>query len=125
MKARHDGPSPQRRRDAVCPQDVSHRGPRDLKPELPELADDPPMTPAGVLPREAHDQRDEVRGERWPSAAPGVEGPAALDHPPMPAKQRLRSDGERRPASAGERPRQRREQRPIACPVARAPSLPS
>jgi hypothetical protein len=36
----------------------------------------------------------------------------------MPAQQRLRSDGERRTASAGERPRERREQRPVAHPVA-------
>lgn len=59
------------RRDPLTAEDVADRGLRDREPELFELADDPPVTPARVLARQPQNQCDEIRidrgrpGPRW------------------------------------------------------------
>ena len=125
MNVRHDGPL---RRGAggtpVASEHVAHRRLRDRAAELDQLADDAPMAPAWVLAREAHDQSDHVRIERRSARSAPLVGPAAPDHPAMPAQQRLRPNSERlRPACTRENAAERSEQRPIARLVARTGRL--
>jgi hypothetical protein len=60
---RHDEATPTRlvplcdeRRKPVAAQHVVHRRGRDRHAELAKFAHDPPVSPAGILPREATDQ---------------------------------------------------------------------
>jgi hypothetical protein len=83
-----------------------YRGIRSLAfsliPTPLQFADDAPVSPVRILAGEPQDQRAQRWRERRPARRPVRIGPAAGDQLPMPAKQRLRRDGE-----AGLRSRQR------------------
>ena len=59
--------------------------------ELEQLALDPQVAPARVLPRHPHDQRREDVVNRWPSGPLGA-GPSSADEAAMPAQDRVRGD---------------------------------
>ena len=59
--------------------------------ELEQLALDPQVSPARVLPRHPHHQGGEDVVDRWPSGPVGV-GPSSADEAAMPAQDRVRGD---------------------------------
>ena len=59
--------------------------------EREQLALDPQVPPARVLPRHPHHQRGEDVVDRWPSGPVGV-GPSSAHEAAMPAQDRVRGD---------------------------------
>jgi len=68
--------------------------------ELCELADDPELSPSGVLPRELADQLDGLVGKGRTTRPPVRVGPAPADERTVPTEDRLRRDEEQTPALA-------------------------
>ena len=79
-----------------------------------KLTFDPHVAPAGVVLGHAHDQGCELRVQRRASHGPGLVSPLALHQLAVPAQKRARSDDESRPTLAGQYPRQRRQEHPVA-----------
>jgi hypothetical protein len=80
-----------RRWDAVAPKDPADRRGADAVAECEQLALDPQVPPARVLPCHPHHQGDEHVVDRWPSGPVRV-GPSSADEAAMPAQDRVRSD---------------------------------
>jgi hypothetical protein len=59
--------------------------------EVEQLALDPLISPARVLPGHAHDQGGEGVVDRWASGPVGV-GPSSADEAAVPAQDRVRGD---------------------------------
>ena len=80
-----------------------------------QLALHPPVSPCGVLRRDAdHELADRGGRGRPPVTPPACEVPLARDQPPMPGEQRRRGHGEPpAPPSAGDQPRQGRKPQPV------------
>jgi hypothetical protein len=100
------------RRDAVSAQDLADGGGGRPVPEPTQLALDPDHAPPGVLPGQAHDQRDELVRHRRTARRPGL-APFGRYQPPMPAQQRARSHDPRGAQRFRHDPRQRGEHGPI------------
>ena len=81
-------------------------------PEAEQLALDPLVAPARVLPRHLLDQHREPGIDRRPAAAVGI-GPPPADQPPVPAQQRVRRHQPAHPQRPGEQPGQGGEHRPV------------
>ncbi len=81
---------------------VADRRCRDPHAKAQELALDPLVAPAGVLPSQAEDQLLYRVVEWWSPYSSMRVGPGASDQPPVPAQQGLRLDEKAGPA----RPRQ-------------------
>jgi hypothetical protein len=80
---------------------LDHR-PGDLMAYLEQLAPDLPVAPAGILTRQAHEQRDAC-GERRPAALRAVaEGPFPPDDLAVPAEQGRRGKDEADARAIGE-----------------------
>src|SRR6266545_2926862 len=77
----------QNRPDGACGQ---------LDPEPEQLALDPPVAPARVLPRQPHHERTHLGASRWASGTPMRIRPAARDQLAMPTHKRRRRDEHRR-----------------------------
>jgi hypothetical protein len=83
---------PQRRRwDPVALKDPSDRRGADTVAELEQLALEPQVPPARVLPRHPHDQGGEHVVDRWPSGSVRVD-PSSAHEAATPAQDRVRSD---------------------------------
>jgi hypothetical protein len=84
--------APHRRRwDPVTLEDAPDRGGADAVAELEQLALEPHVPPARVLPRHPHHQGDQDLVDRWPPGSFGV-GPSSADEAAMPAQDRVRPD---------------------------------
>jgi len=101
------------RRYAVGAQDLPDGGGGHPVPEPAQLALDPDHTPPGVLPGQAHDQRDELVSQRRTARRPGL-APLGRHQPPVPAQQRARSHDPPGPEPLLHDPRQRGENGPIS-----------
>ena len=84
----------------------------DPEAQAEQLALDPPVTPARVLPGHLLNQHCDPRIHGRPAAAAGI-GPAPADQPPVPAQQRVRRDQPAHPQWPGEKPGQRGEHCPV------------
>src|SRR6266536_2802283 len=94
----------------VAQQDGADGSRRHADAELLELALDALVAPARVLSGQPQDQRHHMVGE-WRTTAPMVGlGPFAGDQPAVPPQDRVRRHQEDRPALAGKRSAQRREE---------------
>ena len=71
-------------------QDPPDRRGADAVAELEQLALEPHVPPARVLPRHPHHQGGEDVVDRWPSGPVGV-GPSSADEEAMPAQERWRN----------------------------------
>jgi hypothetical protein len=89
-------------------QDPSDRGGADAVAELEQLALDPQVSPARVLPRHPHHQGGEHVVDRWPSGPVGV-GPSSANEAAMPAQDRVRGDQAVETQCVGQSPRERGE----------------
>jgi hypothetical protein len=107
-----------------CPEHVAHQRGGDLNPELAQLADDPDVTPAGVLARQPQDQLAHLAVDRRPAGTPVRVGPVVGDEPSMPAQKRLRPHQERPPRATRQHPAERRENQPVPRRELRPPRLP-
>jgi hypothetical protein len=77
--------------DAVALQDPPDRRGADAVAELEQLALDPDVSPARVLPGHPYHHGGEYGVDRWPSGPVGV-GPSSADEASMPAQDRARGD---------------------------------
>jgi pimeloyl-ACP methyl ester carboxylesterase len=77
--------------------DFAHRRRGDGDAETLELADDPAVSPVGILPRESQDQRSQRRLERRPPRLLVRIRPASGDQLAVPPQQRLGLHREARP----------------------------
>ena len=104
---------PQRRRwDAVALEDPPDRRGADAVAELEQLALDPHVPPARVLPRHPHHQGGEDVVDRWPSGPVRV-GPSSADEAAMPAQDRVRGDQAMATQCSGQPPDERGEHGPV------------
>ncbi len=94
----------------VAAQRGADRGRRDLHAKPLQLALDPLVAPAGVLPGQADDQLLHLLVQWRPAGLAVWVGPGAGDQPTVPAQQRLGLDQEAGPAGSGEHPADRGEQ---------------
>src|SRR6266511_2751485 len=83
---------PRRRLDPRLLQNRPDRARRQLDPEPNQLALDPPVTPARILPRQPHHERTHLGTRRWASGTPMRIGPAARNQLPVPTQDRRRRD---------------------------------
>ena len=110
----HVGPERRGRRwKAVAAQDAGDARLGHGHAQLLQLTDDAQVAPAGVLPRQAHDQLGGLRRQRWTADVAVRIGPAPPDERPVPAKDRLGRDEERRPPLSGNQPGESGDERPI------------
>src|SRR5262249_48621352 len=91
-----------RRVDTGVAQNLPYGTGRDVIAEPNQFALHAAMPPGGGLGRQPQDQSADARVDRWPAGPDMREGPVASDQLAVPAKERGRSDEERRPAVAGE-----------------------
>jgi hypothetical protein len=99
-----------RGRDPQPPQYPPHRRRPDLVAEAEQLALDPLVAPARVLPRHLHGQCHQP-GVDWRPSCPGRIGPPPADQPPVPAQQRVRRDQPAPPHRPGQQAGQGGEHR--------------
>ena len=103
---------PRRRRwDPVALEDPPDRRGADAVAEFEQLALDPPVSPARVLPRHPYDQRGEDVVDRWPSGPVRV-GPPLAHEVAVPAQDGARGDQAMAPQCSGQPPDQGGEARP-------------
>lgn len=92
LSAQEVGPAllkpPRRRIDPRVPQDRPDRASRELETETDQLALDPPVPPARVLPRKPHDELPNLGTRRGPAGTTVRIRPAARNQIAMQAKQR-------------------------------------
>jgi hypothetical protein len=98
--------------DAVAPQDPPDRRGADAVTESEQLALDPHVAPAPVVPGHPHHQGDEDVVDRR-TTAPIRVGPSSADEAAMPAQDRVRSDQAMAPQCAGQPPREGGEHGPV------------
>jgi hypothetical protein len=129
-------------RDPQPLQHPPHRTGAHPDAQAGQLALDPLVPPARVLPRRLLDQHREPCVDRWPAAPAGI-GPPPPDQTPVPAQQRARGHQPAQPQRSGQQPGQRGDHRtvgpvrprpggsaaaapppPGAVPAARHPSTP-
>ena len=84
----------------------------DAMAELEQLALQPLVSPARVLPRHPHHQGGEHVVDRWPSGPVRV-GPSAAYEATMPTQDRVRSDHTAAPQCPGQSPHEGSEHGPI------------
>ena len=101
-----------RRWDAVALQDPPDRRGADAVAELEQLALDPQVAPARVLPRHPHHQGGEDVVDRWPSGPVRV-GPSSAHEAAMPAQDRVRGDQAMATQCSGQPPHERGEHGPV------------
>ena len=101
-----------RRWDAVALQDPPDRRGADAVAELEQLALDPHVSPARVLPRHPHHQGGEDVVDRWPSGPVRV-GPSSADEAAMPAQDRVRGDQAMATQCSGQPPDEGGEHGPV------------
>jgi hypothetical protein len=106
------GVSQRRRWDAVALKDPPDCRGADAVAELEQLALDPRVPPARVLPRHPHYQGGEAVLDRWPSGPVGV-GPSSADEAAMPAQDRVGGDQTLTTQRSGQPPDERGEDRPV------------
>jgi len=115
------GPGSTRRRwQAMTAEDTADGLVRAAHAELEQLALDPPVTPARVLPGQAQDQLSTL-GDQTRASAPGAAGeqrPLAPDEIAMPAQQGLGADQEAGPGRARQPLAEAGEQEAISRPPA-------
>src|SRR6266511_5090861 len=87
LRSRLDSCLLQNRPDGACGQ---------VDPETDQLALDPPVAPARVLPRQAHHELTHLNASRWASGMPMRIRPAARNQLAMPTQDRRRRDEHRR-----------------------------
>jgi len=107
--------------DAVALQDPPNGRGADAMAELEQLALEPPVAPARVLPRHPHHQGGEEVVDRWPSGPMGV-GPSLADEATMPAQDSVQGDQTATPQCSGQSSYQGGEDRPV-CPVQARPRV--
>jgi hypothetical protein len=96
--------APRRRwRDSVALQDPPDRRGAHVMAECEQLALDPPVSPARVLPRHPHHQGDQDVVDRW-SSGPVRVGPSSAHEAAMPAQDCLRGDQARATQRSGQPP---------------------
>jgi hypothetical protein len=104
---------PQRsRRDPVALEDPPDRRGVDAVAECEQLALQPDVSPARVLPRHSHHQGDQDVVDRRTSRMARV-GPSSADKAAMPAQDRVRSDHVAAPQRAGQPPHERGQYGPV------------
>ena len=82
--------------------------------QLAQLSLDADASPPRVLPRQAHDQFDDLGVDRRSSLLPTPSvDPLSARQVAVPAKERLRTDNERRPSVSGKGPARRGEEHPV------------
>ena len=101
-----------RRWDAVALQDPPDRRGADAVAEFEQLALDPHVPPARVLPRHPHHQGGEDVVDRWPSGPVRV-GPSSADEAAMPAQDRVRGDQAMATQRSGQPPHEGGEHGPV------------
>jgi hypothetical protein len=77
-----------------------------------QLALDPDVAPARVLPRHSHHQNSEDVVDRW-SSGPVRVGPSSADEAAMPSQDRVRGDQAMATQCAGQPPREGGEHSPV------------
>ena len=80
--------------------------------ECEQLALDPYVPPAPVLPRHPHHQGDQDVVDRWPSGPAGV-GPPSPNEAAMPAQDRVRGDQAMATQRPGQTPHEGGEHGPV------------
>ena len=98
--------------DAAAPKDPPDRRGAHAVAELEQLALDPHVPPARVLPRHPHYQGGEHVVDRWPSGPVGV-GPSSANEAAMPAQDRVRGDHAVATQCAGQPPDESGEHGPV------------
>ena len=98
--------------DAVALQDPPDRRGAHAVAECGQLALDPQVAPARVLPRHPHHQGDEDVVDRWPSGPVGV-GPSSAHEAAMPAQDRVRGDQAMATQCSGQPPDEGGEDGPV------------
>jgi hypothetical protein len=98
--------------DPVALQDPPDRRGAHAMAELEQLALEPHIPPARVLPRHPHHQRGEDVVDRWPSGPVGI-GPSSADEASMPTQDRVRGDHAMATQCSGQPPDERGEDRPV------------
>ena len=93
-------------------QDPPDRRGADAVAELEQLALDPQVSPARVLPRHPHHQGGEDVVDRWPSGPVRV-GPSSADEAAMPAQDRVRGDQAMATQRSGQPPDEGGEHGPV------------
>jgi hypothetical protein len=114
-----------RRRQPMAPKNRAHRCRRHADTEAPQLADDPPVTPARVLASEPHNQRLGATIDRRPSLASARIRPAPPDQLAVPAQQRRRTHRQARPRTSRQCARERSQDRPVDGPKLHSARLPA
>ncbi len=112
------------RAEAVRPKERADLRGGDPDPEFGELAPDPEAAPPGVLPPHPKDQLSNLVADRGPAARGGPpEAPLPPNQLPVPAKQRLRADHERRPPNSRKGPAHRGHENTVATAKTGPPGL--
>ena len=101
-----------RRWDPVALEDPADRRGADAVAEFEQLALDPHVSPARVLPRHPHDQRGEDVVDRWPSGPVRV-GPSSAHEAAMPAQDGARGDQAMATQCSGQPPDEGGEDGPV------------
>jgi hypothetical protein len=89
--------------------DLPHRAGRDPVSQTGQLALNPSVAPARILPGQAQHQGTDLGFDRWPARCAVRVGPMSGEQLPMPAKEGGRANKRTRPAGTGQQPRQRRQ----------------
>jgi len=92
----------------VALRDPTDRRGTDAVAEIEQLAPQPQVSPARVLPRHPQDQGGEGVVDRWSSGPVGV-GPSSADEAAVPAQDRVRGDQAMAPQRSGQPPNEGRE----------------
>ncbi len=112
------------RTDAIGAQQRPDLGRRDPDAEFRELTPNPDASPPRVLPAHPEDEVSNVLGDRWSASRRSpTEGPLPPHQLPVPPKERLGADQERRPPSSRKDPAHRGHEHPVLAAKARAAHL--
>ena len=110
-------------RDPRPLQHPPHGGGADPDAEAEQLAQDPPVAPARVLPCHPLDQRRNLGIHGRPAAPAGIR-PSPPDQPPVPAQERSGRDQAAHPQRSGEQPGQGGKHCPVGPVQLRSGVLP-
>jgi hypothetical protein len=98
---------------------------RHPEAELAQLAADPPMAPARILPRQPQHQLPNLSRQLWPSALAGRLSPLPAHKRSMPTQQRTRRHQQHATRRARQMASRGRQQRPISPSELRPRDLPT
>jgi hypothetical protein len=117
--------APRRRWQAGGGEDVADGARRDGDAQLAQLARDPQVAPARVIAGEPQYQLAHITADRRAARAAVRKGPAASNHPAMPAQKRLRPNEEGVPGAARQHATERGQQQPVVYLQSRPARLPA